>query len=90
MWVAVVDGAPYLRLGAGATKRIEENVGAPYVKVRIGGQEFDHVKAEVVDGMADRVKTAMADKYTWGFWISLESKVLIVRLVPEAPAPPKI
>src|SRR5271155_4699328 len=63
VWVVVVDGAPYLRLGTRAAERINGNVDAPYVKIRVDEQVFDRVVAQSVPDMADKVAAAMADKY---------------------------
>src|SRR5262245_60754777 len=45
VWLVVVDDQVYVRLGSRAAGRIERNTTAPYVDVRVGGREFDHVKA---------------------------------------------
>ena len=46
VWLVVIDGQVYIRLGSRAAERMEKNTTKPYVKVRIAGQEFDRVKAE--------------------------------------------
>ncbi len=88
VWVVVIDGAPYLRLGSRAMARIENNATKPIVKVRIAGQEFDHVKAEPAPDMVERVAAAMGDKYTTDLFVRYASHPLTVRLVPVA-APAK-
>jgi len=40
VWVVVIDGAPYVRLGSASTERVNGNVNSPYVNIRVGGQEF--------------------------------------------------
>ena len=47
---------------ARAATRFEKNTTAPFVKVRISGHEFDHVRAETAPEMAERVAAAMAAK----------------------------
>jgi len=86
VWVVVIDGAPYLRLGTRSAARIEGNVNPPYVKIRVGGQEFDRVIAQSAPEMADKVNAAMADKYWSDLIMRFARHVLIIRLVP-APAP---
>ena len=86
VWVVVIDGAPYLRFGSNASERYENNPTKPYVKIRIAGQELDHVKAEPVPEMAGRVAAAMGAKYTTDLFVRYMSHPLTVRLVPE-PAP---
>ena len=48
VWLVVIDGQVYIRLGSRAAGRIEANATKPYVKVRIAGQTFDKVKAAAV------------------------------------------
>jgi hypothetical protein len=84
VWIVVIDGAPYIRLGSRAAGRVEENRDAPYVNVRVGGQEFDHVLAQSAPEMADKVAAAMADKYWMDILVRHESHPLTVRLVPAA------
>ena len=56
VWLVVIDGQVYIRLGSRAAGRIEANATKPYVKVRIAGQTFDKVKAAKGDKKAfDRV-----------------------------------
>lgn len=84
VWVVVIDGAPYLRLGSRATARIENNANKPIVKIRIAGQEFDQVKAEPAPEMVERVAAAMGDKYTTDLFVRYASHPLTVRLLAAA------
>jgi hypothetical protein len=54
-----VDDQLYVRLGRRAATRFEKNTTAPFVKVRISGHEFDHVRVEPAPEMAERVAAAM-------------------------------
>ncbi|MBX3028063.1 hypothetical protein KF840_24515 [bacterium] len=85
VWLVVVDGQVYIRLGSRAAGRIAGNATAPYVKIRIAGQTFDRVRAESVPDMADAVATAMADKYWSDVFVRHFSHPLTMRLTPEAP-----
>jgi hypothetical protein len=88
VWVVVIDGAPYLRLGSASTDRINGNTKTPYVNIRIGGQEFDHVTAQSAPEMRDKVMAAMRDKYWMDFTVRYSNHPLIMRLVqPAAPQP---
>jgi hypothetical protein len=80
VWLVVLDGQMYIRLGSRAASRMEKNTTAPYVKVRIAGQEFDRVRAEPVPEMADRVADAIAEKYWSDFFIRLFPHPLTMRL----------
>jgi hypothetical protein len=55
VWVGAVDDKLYVRLGPRAAARIQRNTTAPFVKVRIAGQEFDNVRGEPAPEMAARV-----------------------------------
>lgn len=91
VWVAVVDGQLYVRLGGRAAGRIERNTTAPTVGVRIAGQEFSEVVGEPAPEVADRVAHEMAEKYWSDLFIRLAPHPLTLRLVPRdaqaAPAP---
>src|SRR3989475_7491490 len=63
VWVVVVDDQVYVRLGSRAAGRIERNTTAPYVGVRVAGQEFPRVKGVPAPEKTERVAQAMADKY---------------------------
>jgi hypothetical protein len=87
LWLVVVDGQVYLRLGSRAAERVEKNTTAPIVKVRVGGEEFERVRAEAAPDLAERVADAMAEKYTSDLLIRFFPHPLTVRLVPEEAKP---
>src|ERR1700739_4639160 len=60
VWVVVIDDQVYVRLGSRAAGRIEKNVAAPYVGVRILGQQFERVRAVPAPHDAGGVGKAMA------------------------------
>jgi hypothetical protein len=88
VWTVVIDGVPYIRLGSRAASRIDSNADAPFVKIRIAGQEFDHVLAQSAPEMADRVAAAMADKYWSDKLVRLVPHRLTMRLIPASAAAP--
>jgi hypothetical protein len=83
VWLVVVDGQLYVRLGGRATERIEHNTTAPYVGVRIAGHEFDRVRGEPAPEQAERVAEALAAKYWSDVLIRYFSHPLTLRLVAE-------
>ncbi len=83
VWVVVVDDQVYVRLGQRAAGRIEKNQTAPYVGVRILGQQFEHVRGVPAPDYAERVAEAMAAKYWSDVIIHHFSHPLTLRLVPE-------
>lgn len=86
VWLVVIDGQLYVRLGTRAAERVQNNTTAPYLGVEVAGQRFDHVRGVPAPEYADRVAKAMADKYTSDIFVHLFSHPLTLRLVPEAPA----
>jgi hypothetical protein len=87
LWVVVIDDQPYVRLGTRSYGRVQRNTTSPYVKLKVGDQEFDKVKLEEMSGMKDKVAAAMADKYFLDRLIRYESHPTVARLIPEASAP---
>lgn len=83
LWVVVIDGQPYVRLGDRAYGRVQKNTTTPYVKVKVAGNEFDKVKLEEMPDMKDKVATAMADKYFMDKLIRYESHPMVARLTAE-------
>ena len=63
LWVVVIDGQPYVRLGDRAYGRIQRNATSPYVKLKVADEEFEKVKVEEMPDMKENVAAAMAEKY---------------------------
>jgi len=87
LWVVVIDGQPYVRLGDRAYGRIQRNTTSPFVKLKVADQEFDKVKVEEMPDMKEKVAAAMAAKYWMDVLIRHESHQMVARLVPEAIPP---
>jgi len=87
LWVVVIDGQPYVRLGDRAYGRIQRNTTSPFVKLKVADQEFDKVKVEEMPDMKEKVAAAMADKYWMDVLIRHESHPMVARLVPEVTPP---
>jgi hypothetical protein len=87
LWVVVIDGQPYVRLGDRSYGRIQRNTTSPYVKLKVADQEFDRVKVVEMPDMKEKVAAAMADKYWMDVLIRHESHPMVARLVPEATPP---
>jgi hypothetical protein len=84
VWLVIVDGDVYIRLGNRAAGRIEENVEAPYVGIRIAGDQFDGVLTEPKPEMAERVAEAMAAKYTTDIFVSWVEHPLTLKLIEKS------
>jgi len=63
VWLAVVDGQLYVRLGSRAAARFDGNATKPIVGVRIAGKTFERVRGVLAPEMTDRVTAVMRDKY---------------------------
>ena len=83
VWLVVLDGELYVRLGSRAAGRMAQNGTAPFVGVRIGGQEFDRVKTEPTPEAAARVAAAMREKYWFDVVARQFDHPLTVRLRAE-------
>jgi len=83
VWLVVLDDQLYVRLGTRAAERFEKSKTAPYMGVRIAGQQFDRVKGTPAPGMADKVAAAIADKYTSDLLMRYFNHPLTLRLTPE-------
>lgn len=85
VWLVVIDGQVYVRLGTRAADRVQANTTAPYLGVEVAGQRFDRVRGVPAPEEAGRVAKAMADKYTSDILVHFFSHPLTLRLVPEEP-----
>lgn len=83
VWLVVLDGQVYVRLGSRATQRIGCNTTAPFVGVEVAGQRFDHVHGVPAPEEAPKVMAAMAEKYWSDILVRFFSHPLTLRLVPE-------
>ena len=86
VWLVVIDGDLYVRLGGPATARFESNVGRPIVAVRVAGHQFDRIRGVPAPDYADRVMGAMAEKYWSDLIMRWFSHPLTLRLVPDEDA----
>jgi hypothetical protein len=85
VWLVVVDGQLFVRLGTRAANRVEGNTRAPILSVRVAGEEFAAVHGEPAPDMAERVAQAMAEKYTTDILIRHFAHPLTLRLIPQSP-----
>jgi hypothetical protein len=74
VWLVVIDGQLYVRLGSRAAARFDENVTKPVIGVRIAGKTFESVRGVIAPGMTEKVTAAMRDKY----W--LQGDVIVRRI----------
>ena len=87
VWLVVLDGDVYIRLGSRAADRMTANTRAPMTSIRIWGEEFPEVEAVSAPDMADRVAAAMADKYVTDIFVRYMSHPLTMKLEPHAASP---
>ncbi len=86
VWLVVLDGQVYVRLGSRAAGRMQQHTGAPFVAVRIGGREYERVRAEEATPMIERVQAAMAEKYPTDLFVRYMTHPLTMRFQPEPAA----
>jgi hypothetical protein len=83
VWLVVLDGDLYVRLGSRAARRVEGSTTWPALGVDVGGRHFARVQAESVPAMAEAVNEAMAEKYWSDVFIRFFSHPLTLRLRAE-------
>ena len=84
VWLVVLDGDVYVRLGTRAADRMKANKRAPMTSVKSAGEEFPEVEAIPTPDMAERVATAMADKYSTDILVRYMDHPLTMKLRPQA------
>jgi hypothetical protein len=84
LWLVVIDGQLYVRLGDRSWGRIQKNTTAPYLKVKVAGKEFDKVRLDDALDMKDKVAAAMADKYFMDILVRHQSHPMTARLTAES------
>lgn len=84
VWPVVIDDQVYVRLGTKAAGRVEKNKTAPYLGVRVAGQQFDRVKGTPAPDMAEKVAAAMGEKYWTDVFIRYFDHPLTLRLAPDS------
>lgn len=87
VWLVVVDGQVFVRLGNRAADRMRNSSRWPYVDVRIGDEIFANVHIEPTPQMQERVATAMAEKYWFDLFVRYLPHPLTARLMPADPGP---
>lgn len=85
VWLVVLDGDVFLRLGTKAASRIDCNESKMATAVKIEGETFDVDMVQMPE-MSERVAEAMADKYMSDFLVAWMSHPYTLKLVPRAPA----
>lgn len=83
VWLVVLDGDVWVRLGSRAAARVDCNKTGHVTSIRIAGQEFPEVEMVSTPEMAERVAAAMADKYTSDIFIRFANHPYTMKLVPK-------
>jgi hypothetical protein len=84
VWLVVIDDQLYIRLGSKAASRVEKSKTAPYMGVRIAGQQFDRVKGVPASpDMVTKVADAMGEKYWSDVFIKYFDHPMTLQLVPD-------
>jgi hypothetical protein len=83
VWLVVADGDVYIRLGGRAGGRIDENPDKPYVKIRVGGEEFGKVRLDDAPDKVEQVAELMGEKYWSDVFIKYAAHPYTLKLTPE-------
>ena len=82
VWLVVVGGDLYLRLGNRAVGNLKRSTIYPDTRIRVAGKEFEARLAEAND-MAERVAEAMANKYGFDLLVRYWPHPLTARIQPR-------
>jgi hypothetical protein len=88
VWLVVLDGEVWVRLGSKAAWRVDCNTTKPITAVKIANELFPQVELVNVPEMAERVAAAMADKYWTDVFIQYMDHPYTMKLVPKSDAVP--
>lgn len=88
VWLVVIDGDVYVRLGSSAAEKFEESTTKPYLGVKIAGQSFPEVEGISTPEKAEQVADLMGEKYWSDIFIRFVPHPLTLRLVPVSETPP--
>ncbi len=83
VWLVVIEGDVYVRLGSRATERFEESTTKPDMTAKIAGKEFPKVEGIPAPNKAEQVETLMGDKYWSDIFIRFMPHPLTLRLEPK-------
>lgn len=83
VWLVVLDGDVWVRLGSKAGARMECNATKMTTSIRIAGQQFDGVEMVNTPEMVARVDEAMADKYFSDLFLVFAKHPYTMKLVPK-------
>lgn len=83
VWLVVIDGDVYVRLGSRAADRVEESTTKPFLKVAIAGQKFPKVEGIPAPDKVEQVEELMADKYWSDIFVRFMPHPLTLRLEPR-------
>jgi hypothetical protein len=82
VWLVVLEGDVYIRLGGRAGDRIDGNSLKQHVKIRVAGEEFDQVLLEDASEQAEAVAAQMGEKYWSDIFIKYVDHPYTLRLKP--------
>jgi hypothetical protein len=83
VWLVVIDGNVYVRLGGKATSRVKQNTGGMMMPVILHDQRFERVRLTETPDFVERVNKAMAEKYASDLFVRFFSHPITARLNPE-------
>ncbi len=83
VWLVVLDGDLWVRLGSKAAGRVDCNQRGRTTSIKIADKEFPAVEMIEAPEMAERVAAAMAEKYWSDFTVAWLDHPYTMKLVPK-------
>jgi len=83
VWLVVLDGDVWVRLGGTASGRVDCSKTKPLTSVKIAGEEFATVEMVQAPEMTARVAAAMGEKYTSDVFVRYMNHPYTMKLVPK-------
>lgn len=83
VWLVVLDGELWVRLGSKAAGRVDCNKAGRTTSVKIAEREFPSIEMVESPEMAERVAEAMAEKYWSDFAVAWMDHPYTMKLVPK-------
>lgn len=84
VWLVVLDGDVWVRLGGRAGARVDCNKTKPITSIKIADQVFDNIEMVNSPEMVERVAAAMAEKYSTDIFVRYMAHPYTMKVAPAA------
>jgi len=83
VWLVLLDGNAWVRLGSQAAGRVDCSSTKPLTSIRIAGEQFDDIELVAAADMTERVAAAMGEKYWSDVFVRWFHHPYTMKLVPK-------